>query len=838
MSVTQVMNRYTPKSLRLVLDLFAPAEARRRGMVPGDIVSLDTIQDDSGNGNHFAQTNAALRIRLLFNTILKVWEFRGDGTQYMTGPAGLTNSPLGYVSVLLSDVPSIVQVERNFFSTADVGAANKYLMCGLNNGVPCIRQRDGATDAQDLVQGGSVPAANTITEIGYGSTGSAYKIWQDGKDKALTVVGSGTNSGDWSGDTSSRDNSAIFARVNNTALGIFAGGIVGIKVTDQETTALRRDRLRNWNRGNTAPKTTISITSPKSYQLDSALGTGTARMISEGTWLGATPGGIESRFNGGAWTAAVVTGNSWRADLGLIPAGSQGTCEARYTSDHSVSVSSVYVGVGKVVLIAYAQSNGDTPHDSPTVATHPTWRASLISFLKTFRQLVDPASDRPVVGVGSPWPGLATEMMARYDMPVEVIAAAEGGSDLVIDWRPGQRLDNSMLEMIAAARVRAIDVAICHIGESGMLRAETTQASYFAEYKNCIDGFHAALPFGAALVVDDELVQSVDLARRDSRIRLTFTYSATDTTYTPGITVRKNMTTGDFMVVTYEPANTRMQLRVYSGVTQSVIKNQTIPALIDGETYTLEVLTRAGTVQAWLNGGTLLKREIDIDEAATVVGQWRYDANGGAVTSFQVDGLGTTRFVIYNTGYYQPDERVTRETADAVRLAELQVADEVAHAWHGPMLYDQPHAFDLSHFRTDREAAIMQRRALPYIFAAVDGVPAVRGPMFLSAARVDDTHTLVTFTVGAGPLTAGASPLIGWRITDDGVAVAITAAVVQPNNVSVLITHGALAGAVRKVSFASGFDGVNATLRDSMDLGLPTIDNGQPAEIFVGKDIV
>lgn len=97
---------------------------------------------------------------------------------------------------------------EDFFASADDATTTKNLAIGQRTAAYGITQNDAGT--ADTVYGGTTPDTTTHL-LTVSTSGTAYTVRLDGVAESLTA-GSGTDSGDWFGDTSARDNMTIGAR--------------------------------------------------------------------------------------------------------------------------------------------------------------------------------------------------------------------------------------------------------------------------------------------------------------------------------------------------------------------------------------------------------------------------------------------------------------------------------------------------------------------------------------------------------------------------------------------------------------------------------------------------
>lgn len=178
----------------------------------------------------------------------------------------------------------------------------------------------------------------------------------------------------------------------------------------------------------------------------------------------------------------------------------------------------------------------------------------------------------------------------------------------------------------------------------------------------------------------------------------------------------------------------------------------------------------------------------------------------------------------------------TRATLDPIRQAQVNASAIHSNILVGPVLYDLDTctggAADCIHVSTPAHAAIMAARWAHmlkfHFYSGTEG----RGPVFLSATRVDPTHIDVAFTVSVSPLLpASADTKAGWRvINSDTQAVLTITSAIRQTPTSVRLTMASPLPTNVKVSWASFNDAVGVALTDSsVDL--------MPAEPFINQTV-
>lgn len=144
----------------------------------------------------------------------------------------------------------------------------------------------------------------------------------------------------------------------------------------------------------------------------------------------------------------------------------------------------------------------------------------------------------------------------------------------------------------------------------------------------------------------------------------------------------------------------------------------------------------------------------------------------------------------------------------------------------GPSAHDQSFVDGL-HWTTNDEALTLAQRWYRVIdYHCYGGTESPRGPQFSSAVRSGTTVT-VTFTGGEGALE-NTTDTTGWKFTDDGTPITVTAVAANGSN-AVDLTLASTPSGTELISYSQGND-VGGTLRDSGTYPLP-------AEPFVDQAV-
>lgn len=184
---------------------------------------VSTLADSSANARDLAQS---LTKRPLWDDTItangySIFDGANDLLAYSAADSISTASSGEFYCVIR---PSSVTGTQAIFGTADESVANKLLSIQLNGAYLEIAQNDGGTEDR-VTATTTAMSTGTSYVIGVISTGTAWELRVNGVSQALTVA-SGSNSGDWFGDTSARDSATLGAR-KTTSENTFLNGYIG-----------------------------------------------------------------------------------------------------------------------------------------------------------------------------------------------------------------------------------------------------------------------------------------------------------------------------------------------------------------------------------------------------------------------------------------------------------------------------------------------------------------------------------------------------------------------------------------------------------------------------------
>ena len=216
------------------LDLWLKADAIT-GLSDGD--SVATWSDSSLEGNDFAQGTASKKPTYKTSIVNQKAVVRFDGGDLLTA-SNFASETAGTIFVVFQSTD--VSADQVLFGTSDEALTTKRFDFGIRGASANLRVRQESADTADDLHGGTI-----INDTWYvamlSSSGTAYIIQRSGIAPSLTAV-TGSNTGDWFGDTANRDNFSIGA-IKTSAEGTFFGGDIAEIIV--YTRDLSSDEKRN-----------------------------------------------------------------------------------------------------------------------------------------------------------------------------------------------------------------------------------------------------------------------------------------------------------------------------------------------------------------------------------------------------------------------------------------------------------------------------------------------------------------------------------------------------------------------------------------------------------------
>lgn len=184
------------------------------------------IADQSGSGNHFDQTTEADKPLLYTGQFNGHNALRFDGSDdYLTATTNNFNSTSeGAVFAVYRLTPSL-QDTQYIFASADTASVSRFWNCfAYEDSIdPNIRLDQNDNGTNDALRGTTTDLIADTTYIGlWRSNGTTTALRLNGTNQTIQAA-AGANNGDWTADTSARDNFTIGAMVRTATGGYFKG---------------------------------------------------------------------------------------------------------------------------------------------------------------------------------------------------------------------------------------------------------------------------------------------------------------------------------------------------------------------------------------------------------------------------------------------------------------------------------------------------------------------------------------------------------------------------------------------------------------------------------------
>ena len=245
----------------------------------------------------------------------------------------------------------------------------------------------------------------------------------------------------------------------------------------------------------------VAVTNVSEYQVFQRDGSDQADIAISGTYTG-TPTAIEASFNGGAYATidAAPSGGTFSGTLSAQSVG-QGGLDVRFTNDTGVTDSTANVGIGDIFIVS-GQSNASGRGTTLNSYSHATLKAGLFGNDDNWKELADAVDSNSgqVDSVssdsasGSPWPLIATQILADQGVPVAFVPTPKGGTR-TSQWQPNNSA--STLYGSMKRRINAVggDVAgvLWFQGESDSANG-TTAATHQTELEAIVDDINTDFP--------------------------------------------------------------------------------------------------------------------------------------------------------------------------------------------------------------------------------------------------------------------------------------------------------------------------------------------------------
>ena len=212
----------------------------------------------------------------------------------------------------------------------------------------------------------------------------------------------------------------------------------------------------------------ISVTSPKTYQVIQRNGSNQANIVISGTYTG-SPAAIEASWNSGSYTTIVSspTGGTFSGTL-LNQTAGQGTLNVRFVNVTSTTSTVNYVGIGDIFVVAGQSNAAGYGFNNQTYTPSGGLKAVEFGNDDNWKELVDPLDDGTnqvdsvsydsSVGFpkGSSWVNIASYFLADQNVPIAFIPTARDAT-AITQWLPG--VDHSNTSTLYGSMHRRINAA-------------------------------------------------------------------------------------------------------------------------------------------------------------------------------------------------------------------------------------------------------------------------------------------------------------------------------------------------------------------------------------------
>lgn len=302
----------------------------------------------------------------------------------------------------------------------------------------CVRRADTGGGTVVTASGGTPNTSAHVLTLVF--TGAAVTLRVDG---VAVIDNAALNNA-----TMTLDRVAFGALPTNTSPAFYLQALLGDAcLIPRVLTSDEIDQLESFvapRCGLNYPFDLVELTAPAPYQVFQRSGsTGDIAIVGNIRLAGTHD--VEARFAGGDWTT-IASGESGAFTATLSgQAQGQGALEVRLVSEPTRITTRAHVGIGDIFVVA-GQSNASGRGTNNQTYSHATLKAALYGNDYTWKELSDPtdsptnqadtvSSDSSPAAAGSPWPLLATLIMADQGVPVAFVPAAKGGS-VITSWLP------------------------------------------------------------------------------------------------------------------------------------------------------------------------------------------------------------------------------------------------------------------------------------------------------------------------------------------------------------------------------------------------------------------
>jgi hypothetical protein len=198
------------------------------------------IEDQSGSANHFENTTAAQKPHLIAGSMNghNVLRFDGTDDRLSATTNNFNSTSEGAMFAVYRLTPSL-QDTQYIFASADTASTTRFWSCfAYEDSVdPNIRLDQNDNGTNDALRGTTTDLIADTTYIGlWRSNGTTTALRLNGTNQTIQAA-AGANNGDWTGDTSARDNFVIGAMIRTGVGGFFKGDLARLIFYSAEPSA-------------------------------------------------------------------------------------------------------------------------------------------------------------------------------------------------------------------------------------------------------------------------------------------------------------------------------------------------------------------------------------------------------------------------------------------------------------------------------------------------------------------------------------------------------------------------------------------------------------------------
>lgn len=162
-----------------------------------------------------------------------------DGTDDLLRYAGALTTATAGSALAVARLSGVDAVNAEYLlSSSDEATANNYLACAVHwtAGTPNMAVYSKVAGAANIVGGSTTISAGSNRIFGWSSSGTAWTLRHNGAAETKAVI-SGSDNGNWFGDSAGRDNVVIGARKDVAENYRITGEVAEVMLFDRELTA-------------------------------------------------------------------------------------------------------------------------------------------------------------------------------------------------------------------------------------------------------------------------------------------------------------------------------------------------------------------------------------------------------------------------------------------------------------------------------------------------------------------------------------------------------------------------------------------------------------------------